>query len=212
MLGLHRAVVGDVVAPVGVRRDRDRAQPDRRRHRATRGGRGASTMPRRSPTPSPFESANEQRIDLVEHARLPPRLRSVRHGRQSSRCEPIDSPAVPSTPSDARRGAARRRRHLPPARATSTCSGACTRRLPRRRPAPRPRPLLGSGRLALRPRSRGGRLGLRGRRGQRGGISRGRPGGALIAAPVRPSVRKRREDLRRGGVLVGHCEISEMLS
>ena len=58
-LGLHRAVVGDVVAPVVVRRDRDRAQPDAVDAEPLRDGRGARRCPRRSPKPSPFESAND---------------------------------------------------------------------------------------------------------------------------------------------------------
>ena len=58
-LGLHRAVVGDVVAPVGVRRDGDRAQPDPVDAEPLADGRGARRCPRRSPNPSPFESAND---------------------------------------------------------------------------------------------------------------------------------------------------------
>ena len=56
-------------------------------------------MPAQIAEPVAVRVGERQRIDLVEHARLPPRLRSTGHGRQSSRCEPIDSPAVPPTSS-----------------------------------------------------------------------------------------------------------------
>ena len=71
-LRLDRAVVGDVVAPVGVRRHGDRAQPDR-----------VDTQPLEvvEMVDDPLQIAvaigvrvrERQRIDLVQHARGPPR-------------------------------------------------------------------------------------------------------------------------------------------
>jgi hypothetical protein len=71
-LGLDTAVVGDVVAPIGVRRHGDRAQPDRI---------DAQPLEVVEMVDDPLEIAvavavrvrERQRIDLVQHARGPPR-------------------------------------------------------------------------------------------------------------------------------------------